>query len=54
MGMDADPVLPDTGILEAECRKKGIPLYLYEGANYSLEVPNVQKNLEIKNVLTGP
>ncbi len=41
----ADP-WADTGAIRAACEARGIPLYLTEGANHSLETGNVEADIE--------
>ena len=41
----ADP-WADTGAIVAACRERGIPLYLTEGANHSLETGDVRRDVE--------
>ena len=41
----ADP-WADTGAIKAACEARGIPLYLTEGANHSLETGNVEADIE--------
>ena len=42
----ADP-WAETDMIQAECEKRGLPLYLTENANHSMETGNVEKDLEI-------
>jgi phosphoglycolate phosphatase len=42
----ADP-WAETGVIREACRKRGIPLYLTEGANHSLETGDVEFDIEI-------
>ena len=47
----ADP-WAETANIQAECEKRGLPLYLTENANHSMETGNVEKDLEImKNIM---
>ena len=42
----ADP-WAETGAIREACRKRGIPLYLTEGANHSLETGNVRLDVDV-------
>ena len=42
-----------TDVIKAECEKRGLPLFLEEGANHSMETGDVLRDLEIlKRVMT--
>lgn len=42
----ADP-WAETGVIKKVCRERGIPLYLTEGANHSLETGDVRRDVDI-------
>ena len=48
----ADP-WAETAVLEAACRERGIPLYLTEGANHSLETGDALKDVRILGETLG-